>query len=128
MSYEGPSICEDCQRDQHCVWGGFGLGIDIGLGCACACPNPRHFSGGNLALEAHLETCRAYTTENPIGTMQFCGDDWYCPVGRELDKNADAWCGAIWNSSAAWSDTNMWSHVTCPACLALRPPFDREHA
>ncbi len=81
MSYEGPSICDYCRRDQHCVWDGFGQMN----GCACACPNPCHFSGDS---ELHI----------------------------------DSVCGMKWEPSAAWSDTNMWTHVTCPACLSLRPP------
>ncbi len=117
MSYEGPSICEYCRREQHCVWDGFGQTV----GCACAYPNPRHFSGNSLALEAHLETCRLRKYYGPRAERGYCGGDWYCPAGRELAKNADAVCGAQWNSSAAFMATNMWPHVTCPGCLLMRP-------
>lgn len=41
MSFEGPCICEYCQRDRHCAWGDLKM-----LDCACACPNPRHYYNG----------------------------------------------------------------------------------
>ncbi len=35
-------------------------------------------------------------------------------------KNSDSVCGAKWNPTAEFHSTNMWTHVTCPNCLALK--------
>ncbi len=121
MSYEGPSICEYCRREQHCVWDGFGKMS----GCHCICPNPRHFSANIQALEAHLKTCGKRKYYGPIAERGYCGDKWYCFTGRELAKKSDAVCGAVWNPTAAFFATDMWTHVTCPPCLSLRPQTAR---
>ena len=125
MSYEGPSICEYCQRDQHCY-----SKSDTSI-CHCACPAYVHLSRLNQGIACGI----------PVDAAASMTNDWICVTcpdcllarpsdvhyaALDLGLNFYAACGVerpSWKQrrNTVFQETRAWSLVTCPGCLAHRP-------
>lgn len=72
--------------------------------------------------EGCLADTHCYDFDN--NTDCACACPAYCHLYSA--KNRDALCGVYWFSTDDYSITNDWFWVTCPNCLAMRPPTSSE--